>query len=241
MKDGTLEIRKTLQSNHAKLYIFENKDEFSQGGEYPGTVITGSSNFTRSGFRGTFEINVVSRDAANYTEAYRIFDTLWKDAVVIVDKDNIDDFLYNVVEKIWIDKLPKPLLLYVRVLEEYFPRYRKDALRLPGEITRGRYIDLKYQEDAIRRAMDVLQRHNGVIIADVVGLGKSIIASAVAHNLNLRAIVISPPHLIGQWEDYRLVKSAQLGTRNSAQKGATWVPNNSVFYDAVNKFLLPHP
>lgn len=203
MKDGTLEIKKTLQSNHAKLYIFENKKEFSQGGEYPGTVITGSSNFTRSGFRGTFEINVVSRDAANYNEARAIFDSLWKDAVVIVDKDNIDDFLYNVVEKVWIDKLPKPFLLYVRVLEEYFPRYKKDALRLPAEITRGRYIDLKYQEDAIRRAIDVLQRHNGVIIADVVGLGKSIIASAVAHNLNLRAIVISPPHLISQWEDYR--------------------------------------
>lgn len=203
MKDGTLEIRKTLHANHAKLYIFENKEEFSQGGEYPGTVITGSSNFTRSGFRGTFEINVVSRDAANYNEARAIFESLWKDAVVIVDKDNIGEFLYNVVEKIWIDKLPKPFLLYVRVLEEYFPRYRKDALRLPGEITRGRFVDLKYQEDAIRRSIDVLQRHNGVIIADVVGLGKSIIASAVAHNLNLRAIVISPPHLISQWEDYR--------------------------------------
>ena len=38
MKDGTLEIKKTLQSNHAKLYIFENNEEFSQGGEYPGTV-----------------------------------------------------------------------------------------------------------------------------------------------------------------------------------------------------------
>ncbi|MCK4829217.1 DEAD/DEAH box helicase family protein, partial [bacterium] len=203
MKSGTLEIRKTLQSNHAKLYIFENKEEFSQGGDYPGTVITGSSNFTRSGFRGRFEINVVSRDARNYTEAFRIFRSLWRDAVTIVDKDNLDDFLYNVVEKVWIDKLPKPFLLYVRVLEEYFPRYKKDLLRLPSEITRGKYINLKYQEDAIRKTLDILQRHNGVIIADVVGLGKSIIASAVAHNQNLRTIVISPPHLIDQWNDYR--------------------------------------
>jgi hypothetical protein len=203
MKDGTLEIRKTLQPNHAKLYIFENKEEFSQGGDYPGTVITGSSNFTRSGFRGTFEINVVSRDATNYNEAYAIFQNLWANAVVIVNKDNIDDFLYNVVERVWIDKLPKPFLLYVRVLEEYFPRYKRDALRLPSEITRGRYIDLKYQEDAIRKTMDILQRHNGVIVADVVGLGKSIIASAVAHNLNLRTLIISPPHLTSQWDDYR--------------------------------------
>ncbi len=203
MKNGTLEIRKTLQPNHAKLYIFENKEEFSQGGDYPGTVITGSSNFTRSGFRGTFEINVVSRDAGNYAEAWKIFQDLWEDAVTIVDKENIDQFLYSVVQKVWIDKLPRPFLLYVRVLEEYFPQYKKDFLRLPSEITKGKYINLKYQEDAIRRAIDILQRHNGVIVADVVGLGKSIIASAVAHNLNIPTIIISPPHLIEQWDDYR--------------------------------------
>ena len=203
MRDGTLEIKKTLQPNHAKLYIFKNKKEFSQGDDYPGSVITGSSNFTRSGFRDRFEINVVSRDARNYSEAYQIFQDLWEPAVTIVDKDNINDFFYNVVEKVWIDRLPKPFLLYVRVLEEYFPRYRKDLLRLPSEITRGKYINLKYQEDATRRTIDILNRHNGVIIADVVGLGKSIIASAVAHNLNLRTIVISPPHLIDQWNDYR--------------------------------------
>ena len=41
IKDGTLEIKKTYQPNHAKLYIFQNKEEQSQGGEFPGTVITG--------------------------------------------------------------------------------------------------------------------------------------------------------------------------------------------------------
>ena len=203
MKDGSLEIKKTLQPNHAKLYIFQNEDEFSQGGEYPGTVITGSSNFTRAGMKGRFEINVLSRDARNYKEAYDIFDTLWKDAITIVDKNNIDDFLYNVVEKIWIDKLPKPFLMYVRVLEEYFSERIKEHIRLPVEITRGRFFDLKYQVDAIKKALDVIERHNGVIIADVVGLGKSIIASAVAHNLNQKTIIIAPPHLMPQWDDYR--------------------------------------
>ncbi len=203
MKDGTLEIKKTLQPNHAKLYIFQNKKESSQGGEFPGTVITGSSNFTRAGMKGRFEINVLSRDAANYTEAYKIFESLWSEAVAIVDKNNIDEFLYNVVDKIWIDKIPKPFLMYVRVLEEYFSERIKEHIRLPGDITRGRYFDLKYQVDAIKKALDVIQRHNGVIIADVVGLGKSIIASAVAHNLNLKTIIITPPHLVGQWDDYR--------------------------------------
>src|SRR3989338_6181642 len=202
IRNGTLEIRKTEHPNHAKLYIFQNKKEFDQGGDYLGTVITGSSNFTRSGLRGNFEINVISRDSNNYAEAHKIFKDLWEPAVRIVDKDNLKDFLYNVVERIWLDKLPKPFLLYVRVLEEYFSERIKEFIRLPAEITRNKYINLKYQIDAIKRTLDILLRHNGVIIADVVGLGKSIIASGVAHNLNLKAVIIAPPHLMYQWEDY---------------------------------------
>ena len=91
----------------------------------------------------------------------------------------------------------------MRVLEEYFSERGREFIRLPGEITRNKYINLKYQIDAIKKAIDILTRHNGVIIADVVGLGKSIISSAVAHNLNLKTIVIAPPHLVDQWDDYR--------------------------------------
>lgn len=202
IENGTLEIKKTHEPNHAKLYIFENKDDFNQGGEFPGTTITGSSNLTRAGLRHQFEVNVISRDKSNYADAKKIFDTLWQKAIAIVDKDYIKEFFQEVVEKIWIDKLPSPYLIYIRVLEEYFSQYSKDFLRLPREITDGKYINLKYQTDAIARALDIIKKHNGVIVADVVGLGKSIIASAVAHNLNLKAIVIAPPHLKPQWEDY---------------------------------------
>lgn len=202
LKDGSLEIRKTRQPNHAKLYIFENTPEFNQGGEFPGTIITGSSNLTRSGFRDRFEINIISRESATFKEAKVIFDQLWNDAVRIADKDNLDDFLHSVVEKAWLDKLPKPFLLYVRVLTEYFGNEVGQRVRMPAEITRGKYFNLKYQIDAIERALDIIQRHNGVIIADVVGLGKSIIASVVAYNLNRKVIVISPPHLKEQWEEY---------------------------------------
>ena len=149
IEDGTLEIKKTLHPNHAKLYIFENKKEHTQNGEFPGTVITGSSNLSRAGLKGRFEINVISRETQNYKEAYQIFSSLWQDAITIVDKSTIKDFLFNVVEKIWFEKLPKPFLLYVRVLEEYFAERKGDAIRLPREITRNKYINLKYQEDVI--------------------------------------------------------------------------------------------
>ena len=203
IKNGTLEIRKTLHPHHAKLYIFENSEEFNQGGNFPGTIITGSSNFSRAGLRDRNEMNIVLRDKPNYAAAFGHFKALWDDAVTIVDKNNTQDFFYNVVEKIWIDKIPNPFLLYVRVLEEFFPESKSIFLKLPSQITRGKFINLKYQEDAIKKALDIIKRHNGVIIADVVGLGKSIIASCVAHNLNKKAIIIAPPHLVRQWEDYR--------------------------------------
>ena len=134
IREGSLEIKKTLQPNHSKLYLFENKEEFTQGGEFPGTLITGSSNLSHSGLRGQHEINVVFRDE-HFKEGLDLFNDLWKDAVLIVDKNNFQDFHKNVIEKIWIDKLPSPYLLYLRVLLEYFTIAKRDSIALPSEIT----------------------------------------------------------------------------------------------------------
>jgi len=202
IKNGTLEIRKTLHPNHSKLYLFENKPEFSQGGEFPGTLITGSSNLSHSGLRGRHEINVVFRDE-HFKEGLDLFRSLWNEAVHIVDKDNFNDFHKDVIQKIWIDKLPSPYLLYVRVLLEYFTIAKRDNIALPADITGGTFRDLKYQIDAVEKAISIIDQHNGVIIADVVGLGKSIIASAIAFNMNMKTIIIAPPHLMPQWDDYR--------------------------------------
>jgi ERCC4-related helicase len=202
IEDGSLEIRKTLHPNHSKMYLFEKKEEFAEGGEYPGTLITGSSNLSHSGLRGQHEINVVFRDE-HFNEGFDLFNELWKDAVLIVDKNNFQDFHKKVIEKIWIDKLPSPYLLYLRVLLEYFTIAKRDSIALPSDITGEKFRDLKYQVDAVTKAISILEQHNGVIIADVVGLGKSIIASAIAFNSKLKTIIICPPHLIPQWIDYR--------------------------------------
>jgi superfamily II DNA or RNA helicase len=52
--------------------------------------------------------------------------------------------------------------------------------------------------------IDCIKKNNGVIIADVVGLGKSIIASAIAYNFDVqKCVIIAPPHLVDQWSDYQ--------------------------------------
>ena len=204
IKDGSLEIWKTEKPNHAKLYLFEHKEELNQNGLNPGTMITGSSNLTRSGLRGQHEINVILRD--DYPEGKKIFDELWKSAINIVNKNNLDEFMEEVEKKIWLNKLYRPYLFYIRVLFEYFSIKESGEIILPDKITESKFFNLKYQIDAIKRSMEILQQHNGVLISDVVGLGKSIIASTIAFNLKKKVIIIAPPHLHYQWDnEYRTI------------------------------------
>jgi len=202
IKNGSLEVRKTKDPAHAKMYIFTFKDEFAEDGETPGCVITGSSNLTYSGLRGQNEINVRFNNRPEYLEASRIFETLWESAVVLADKDHIKEFEDGVIKHVWYEKIFPPYLVYLRVLYEYFNIDNSKRIRTPYHITKGKFMNLKYQEDAVRMALTTISKHNGVIISDVVGLGKSIIGSSVAHNLDLRTIIIAPPHLVPQWNDY---------------------------------------
>lgn len=120
IKNGSLEIRKTKDPNHAKMYLFENGLDFNEGGSYPGSLITGSSNLSISGLKGRLELNAILRDESDFKEGERIFEELWKDAIVIADKDIIKEFENGVIEKIWFDKLYSPYAFYIRVLHEYF-------------------------------------------------------------------------------------------------------------------------
>ncbi|GMO37681.1 MAG: helicase-related protein [Termitinemataceae bacterium] len=202
IKDGTLEIRKTKEHNHAKMYLFENKAEFDNGGTLPGTLITGSSNLSFEGMKNRHELNVVLYDESNYRAGVRIFEELWETAVILADKNNLAEFEDSVIEKIWYEKIYKPYYFYIRVLDEYFSVNYDKPFKTAHDINRD-FFDLKYQSDAIKLALARIETHNGVIISDVVGLGKSIIGSSVAHNLNLRTIIVSPPHLVPQWKDYK--------------------------------------
>jgi len=201
IEDGTLEIRKTREPNHAKMYIFESKKKLQSA--FPGAVITGSSNLTVSGTKNRFEINTIFRDEPTIREAQEIFNQLWNNAVPLASKLDFDDFNTKVIKKVWIDKLPDPYIVFIRVLDEYFPEDETE-IKLPASISDGKYLNLQYQIEAIKRGINIIKSHNGVIIADVVGLGKSIIASVIAHNLRLRTIIIAPPHLIDQWKDYHM-------------------------------------
>ena len=194
IQEGRLEIRKTLDPNHAKLYLFNLKE-----GQYKRSAfITGSSNLTRAGLVGQREFNVEIADYGT-AEAEAFFDELWEDAVEITEDDTLKSRLLQIFEEETLVAEITPYEAYALVLQKYaqlqtekeVPTTALETLEAAG------YTPFTYQLDAIRQALSILETHNGVIIADVVGLGKSIIASLVSKSLNKRGLIICPPGLIG--------------------------------------------
>ena len=204
IKNGTLKIKCNKKKiNHSKIFIFKHNKQNKN--TLPGKVIIGSSNFTRSGFLTNIEGNHLFEDKVNYEGYYEIFKKHWNsdDCIDIADDKSFNDLNEKVLKKTWVNKNPTPYNLFIKVLDEYFHQKATNEVFMPSKLTDGKLLDVKYQEDAIVKGLNILKKHQGVIIADVVGLGKSIIASAIAKNLNLNTIVICPPHLQDQWKEYK--------------------------------------
>jgi len=205
--DGSLEIRKTLDDYHGKFYITHNFENMSHNGDFPGTIFHGSSNFTYRGLSGQDELNDVSREKDKFQDAVKIFGEQWGDSrsITLADKSSSEVFIEELKKRLWIYQTPSPYNMYLRVLMEIYGTGRSEtALVTPAEITGGRFSDFQYQTDAVKFAVDLISRLDGVIVSDVVGLGKSIIAAAIAYNLDLDTLIIAPPHLVEQWEEYKV-------------------------------------
>jgi superfamily II DNA or RNA helicase len=157
-----------------------------------------------SGLKGQGESNILLQELHYYADHLSRFEKLWADPdnIGIADISSAEEFIIEVKKRVWLYALPKPLHMFYKVLDEYFSIENIVEMKSPDRITSGKFYNLMYQRDAINLGIDRIEKFGGVIIADVVGLGKSIIASAIAHNLGLKTIIIAPPHLEGQWKDY---------------------------------------
>ncbi len=204
LKNGTLEIRKTQDPNHAKLYILTRRNPNHLN---PNIVITGSSNFTYSGLGGQNEINVIDTEPTTYKQAKEYFERLWKTAIPVLNQENINELEPTLKRLLWPIAEYTPYELFLKVIYEYFKlsiNYSK--IKFPHDISK-RFKSFEYQKDALLEGLDKLDKFDGILLADVVGLGKSIIASTIAynwvlHNPETYVIIISPPGLIPQWERY---------------------------------------
>ena len=201
IEENRLVIRKTENPNHAKLYLFHLNEDQAEKQGMPGQFITGSSNLTRSGLHNQEEFNVEIKDYG-YADAVQYFDELWERATPITEHlDNrkiLIDFIKNKTQVATIT----PFEAYCLVIKTYLDLQNQEKEEVDLD-TLLEKIDLKkfsYQSDAVNQAIQMIKEHNGCIIADVVGLGKSVIASMIARQMNKRGIIICPPGLMGDPE-----------------------------------------
>ncbi|KQC10219.1 MAG: helicase [Smithella sp. SDB] len=195
IKNDKLIIRKTYDPNHAKLYIFKlEQDQVGKNALF----ITGSSNLTKAGLSTQNEFNVEIGDYG-FEDAEEYFDNLWNEAVKITEYEETKKKLIDVVEKETLIKEVSPFEAFCLILKTYLDSFdqKKVSDTLIAIMEKNGYKPYQYQLDAVKQALNMIENYNGVIIADVVGLGKTIIACAIAKQLNKRGVVICPPGLVG--------------------------------------------
>ena len=233
VKSGKLEIRVYPNSPiHAKVYIM--RKDLSKSEDY-GKVITGSSNFSQSGLIDQLEFNVELKDSRDVKFAQEKFEGLWKDSIPVND-----EYVAN-AEQSWVREDITPYELYLKCLYEYFKeeinqdKIDPKILGLPSG-----FMKLQYQLHAVIRAEKILETYNGVFLSDVVGLGKTYIATMLAKRLKGRKLIICPPVLKDNWEKvtWEFDVSAKIESLGKLDEILRLNPDNYdyVFIDEAHRF-----
>ena len=182
---------------HAKLYLLGRDDPI-----VPLVGYVGSSNLTFSGLAGQGELNidVLEQDAARKLQDW--FNDRWDDAFCV----DVTDELADIIDASWARETPvPPYHVYLKMAWHLSNEARAglDEFRIPAVF--GDRL-LPYQEAAVKIAARYLNQRGGVLIGDVVGLGKTLMATAVARifedDQGIETLILCPRNLVRMWEDY---------------------------------------
>ena len=222
LKEGRLEMRiHATKKLHAKFYLClpKNHNENTDG-----WVIMGSSNLSDSGLGITeaprYELNVAMKDYDDVKYCADEFDKLWEESVKLSPED-----IEKYKSETYLGYQPTPYELYIKVLIDYFGPQVEDEfdMQLPEGV-----LDLKYQRDAVIQGYQMMMEHNGFFLADVVGLGKTMIATMIAKRFieangsHTNVLVVYPPSVEKNWKEtfklFGIYKKAQFITNGSLSK-----------------------
>jgi len=206
IKEKKLRLKVYLKNKlHSKAYIFDYKKQLFDANGKPvnvvedGVAIVGSSNFTLAGLTHNTELNVLIEGKGEHEYLTKWFEKLWDDS------EDFSEQMLTEINNSWAINYPTPYEIYLKILYNLV----KDRLEDSDELILGDsdiFIDLaKFQKRAVALAINMLKKHNGVFISDVVGLGKSYIGSALIdyyHKKGKRALIICPPRLSLMWQSY---------------------------------------
>lgn len=182
---------------HAKLYLLHRQDVAA-----PLVGFVGSSNLTLAGLakQGELNVDVVEQDAARKLADW--FEERWQDRWCW----DISAELAQIIDESWAREVPPtPYEVYLKMVYHLSQEARSGLAEfsVPRDLAREL---LEFQAAAVRIAAHHLNRRGGVIIGDVVGFGKTLMATALARVMQedylTDTLVICPVNLVSMWEDY---------------------------------------
>ena len=175
-------------------------------------AILGSSNFTSHGLglsaNNNIELNLVVDSDRDRADLKDWFENLWKDDKLVEDvKDEVLQYLAQVYQN------HTPEFIYYKTLFHIFDKYLGNAGKTAADIGKTTLFDteiwktlFEFQKDGVKGAVTKILAHNGCIIADSVGLGKTYEALAVIKYFELkneRVLVLCPKRLRENWAVYK--------------------------------------
>jgi superfamily II DNA/RNA helicase/HKD family nuclease len=227
------------QNIHAKIYIFREKEKHDHG---YGSVITGSSNLTDAGLSRNFEFNVELRENTDIDFATETFNKLWEESVPIAE-----EYIEKLQKETYLNDTYTPYEVYLKFLVEYFGRSIDFDPNSITDLPKG-FKRLSYQIDAVNDGFAKMMKHNGFILADVVGLGKTIVATIIAKKYfytngfpthRSRTLIIVPPALKENWSEtvdkFRL-DNVKIITNGSLHKVTDPAKYDLIIVDEAHKF-----
>lgn len=225
--DKRIEIRAhNSKKLHSKFYIFlsPNFNEHNPNG----MVIMGSSNLSAQGLgleavEFNYEMNVELRDFHNVNYANSEFEKLWEHSTPILPVD-----APSLTKKTYLDANPTPFELFVKFLIEFFGKnieYDPDSI---SDIPLKKFKKLSYQIDAVNQGYELLLKHNGFFLADVVGTGKTVMAGLLAKKFIInngpktRILIVYPPAIEKNWKstfkEFRIEEKCDFISNGSLNK-----------------------
>jgi superfamily II DNA or RNA helicase len=196
LKSGKLVVKGHLRHPlHAKLYLCHRDDPIN-----PVVGYLGSSNFTLSGLDKQGELNVDVLDGDACQKLCRWFEDRWEDRWSL----DISKVLIAIVESSWVHPV-HPYHIYLKMAYHLAREARAGVAEF--EIPREFGAELfDFQAAAVKIAAHHLNARGGVVLGDVVGLGKTIMACALAAIFQsppyfLETLVLCPANLVPMWEE----------------------------------------
>lgn len=201
LKEGKVCVKLYLKEPlHAKLYLAHRPDDNFNKIQ----AIMGSSNLTYAGLTRQGELNAEFADSDSAEKLARWFDDRWNERFCL----DITEELARIIDESWAgDKIIPPYYIYLKTAYHLSQEARSGIkeFTLPPEF---RHDLFDFQQTAVKIAAKNLNsdKRGGAMIGDVVGLGKTITACAIAKLYEMAfassTLIICPANLQDMWRKY---------------------------------------